>query len=144
MKNRRTFLKSASLLVASASVAGYQVAYSKNSIYSITKPQKKTMLQHNVYFWLKDTVTESEKKNFEKGIKEFVSAVKAVHKAEIGIPAPTPERDVVDHSFGYSLFTWFKTIEDHNVYQEHPAHQKFIDDFSALWARVQVFDSELV
>jgi len=101
------------------------------------------MLQHTVYFWLKEEVTESERENFGKGIKKFVSSVKEIQKAEVGIPAATADRDVVDHTFGYSLFVWFSTMEDHNIYQEHQAHKKFIEDFSHLWARVQVYDSEI-
>lgn len=144
MNKRRKFLKSTSLIVASAGLAGYQVTYAANQFSSTAKPNKKTMIQHNVYFWLKDTVTATEKKDFEKGVHDFVTAVKSVHKFEIGIPAPTPQRDVVDHSFGYSLFTWFKSMNDHNIYQDHPAHKKFIDNFSGLWERVQVFDSEIL
>ena len=102
------------------------------------------MIQHNVYFWLKEDVSDDKRKKFGTGIKDFVSQVKEVHKAEIGIPAGTSDRDVVEHSFGYSLFVWFQTIEDHDVYQTHPAHDKFISDFSDLWEKVQVYDSELV
>ena len=144
MKNRRKFIKSTSLLAASAGLMGYHLAHSESKIIPTDKRKSKAMIQHNVYFWLKDEVSESERKGFSKGIKDFVSAVKEVHKAEIGVPAKTESRDVVDHSFGYSLFTWFKTIEDHNIYQEHAAHKKFIDDFSSLWAKVQVYDSELI
>jgi hypothetical protein len=144
MKNRRKFIKSTSLLVASAGLMGYHLAHSESRIISTNKKKGKAMLQHNVYFWLKDEVSVTEREGFAKGIKDFVSAVKEVHKAEIGVPAKTEARDVVDHSFGYSLFTWFKTMEDHNIYQTHPAHKKFIDDFSGLWAKVQVFDSELI
>lgn len=102
------------------------------------------MLQHNVYFWLKEEVTVPQIKAFEQGMKDFVAAVKEVKKAEIGIPADTEEREVTDHTFGYSLFVSFKTLEDHNIYQEHPAHKKFIDDFSDLWARVRVYDSKIL
>jgi hypothetical protein len=144
MKSRRKFIRAASLLVASAGVMGYHVAHSEKNVLSLSKTKAKGMLQHNVYFWLKDGVSESEKKAFEKGIKDFVGAIKEVNKAEIGIPADTPARDVVDHSFGYSLFTWFTSMENHNIYQEHPAHKKFIEDFSTLWAKVQVYDSVLV
>jgi hypothetical protein len=144
MKNRRKFIKSASLLAASAGLMGYHIAHSESKIISTDKEKGKAMIQHNVYFWLKDEVSESDRKGFAKGIKDFVSDVKEVHKAEIGVPARTEARDVVDHSFGYSLFAWFKTIEDHNIYQEHPAHKKFIDNFSSLWAKVQVYDSELI
>jgi len=144
MKNRRKFLKTTSFLVATAGIAGYEVVHSKNIIHSNTKFQEKKMLIHNVYFWLKSGLDKKEIKSFEKGLKELVSSVKEVHKAEIGIPAGTPDRDVVDKSFDYSLFIWFKSVEDHNVYQSHAAHQKFINELSALWTKVQVFDSELI
>jgi hypothetical protein len=142
MKSRRKFIRATSMLVASAGVMGYHVAHSAKRVVSINKG--KGMLQHNVYFWLKDGVSESQKKAFEQGIKDFVGAVKEVKRAEIGIPADTPDRDVVDHSFAYSLFTWFTNMENHNIYQEHSAHKKFIEDFSELWAKVQVYDSELI
>lgn len=144
MKNRRKFIKSASLIVAGAGTLGYHVAHSKNKTISINKKSKKDMLLHNVYFWIKEDVSAADKKKFEQGIRDFISAVKEIHKAEIGIPAPTEDREVVDHSFAYSIFVWFKSIENHNVYQEHAAHKKFIDDFSSLWESVKVYDSELI
>ena len=101
------------------------------------------MLIHNVHFWLKEEVSESEKEGFKKGLKELGSTIKEIHQFEVGSPAGTPAREVVDHSFGYSLFIWFKSVEDHNFYQTSPAHDKFVNDFSSLWARVQVFDSVL-
>lgn len=102
------------------------------------------MLIHNVYFWLKEGVSESDKQEFEQGMRDLVNAVAEAQKAEFGIPASTPARDVVDHSFGYSLFIWFNNVEDHNAYQVHPAHDKFIADFKHLWAKVQVIDSHLL
>ena len=144
MSDRRKFIKSTSLLLATTGTFGYQVSHGKIQIISKITKTKKGMLQHNVYFWLKDGVSDDKKRNFEQGIKEFVSSVKEVHQAEIGIPAGTPDREVIDKSFGYSIFVWFKTIDDHNVYQNHPAHEKFINDFSDLWEKVQVYDSELI
>jgi hypothetical protein len=144
MKNRRKFIKSASLIVAGAGTLGYQATHAKNNVLSTNKKSKKVMLQHNVYFWIKDGVSDADKKKFVTGIQDFMSAVKEVHKVEIGIPTSTEERDVVDHSFGYSLFVWFKSMEDHNVYQKHEAHQKFIDNFSSIWEKVKVYDSELI
>lgn len=144
MNKRRKFIKSTSLIVAGASTLGYHVSHSKNRINSMTNKSKKGMLQHNVFFWLKEGVSDDEKKSFEKGMKDFVSAVKEIDEASIGIPAATEDRDVVDHSFGYSLFVRFKSLEDHDVYQKHPAHEVFINDFSGLWEKVQVYDSELI
>ena len=99
---------------------------------------------HNVYFWLKSETTENEKKAFEKGMRNFLGAVNEVQKYEIGMPAKTPERDVVDHSFDYSMFVWFDNVEDHNIYQTHPAHDVFVESFKGLWAKVQVIDSALI
>ena len=137
MNERRKFIKSTSLLVALASIFGYEISYSKNT------KGRNGMLIHNVYFWLKQDVSNGKKKEFEKGLKKFLDAVKEIKKYEIGIPAGTPDRDVVDKSYGYSIFVWFKNVDDHNVYQKHPAHDEFINDFNGLWAKVQVLDTEL-
>ncbi|MCC5848302.1 MAG: Dabb family protein [Verrucomicrobia bacterium] len=101
------------------------------------------MLQHNVYFYLKDAVTSAEKQQFEAGLKELLQTP-GLHKAEIGVPGATPEREVTDHGFAYAIYTWFKTIEDHDIYQEHPRHKEFIEKYSALWAKVRVYDAEII
>lgn len=101
------------------------------------------MLQHTVYFYLNEDATEEERQQFEEGLHALVS-IEEVHKSEIGVPAATPERDVTDHSFGYSIFTWFETMEDYEVYAEHPDHMEFIDQYQHLWADVKVYDSDII
>lgn len=71
-------------------------------------------------------------------------SIDEVHKYQLGIPGSTPEREVSDHSFGYSIFSWFKTMEDYQIYAEHPIHLAFIDEYSHLWADVKVYDSEVI
>lgn len=100
------------------------------------------MILHNVYFWVKDEYSDEDKNKFHQGINDFLSAVPEIVKFEIGRPASTPARDVVDHSYAFSIFVWFETVEDQNSYQSHPAHEVFINSFSNLWSRVQVYDSE--
>lgn len=101
------------------------------------------MLQHNVYFYLNDDVTEDERAQFEDGLHELLS-IDEIFKSHIGTPGSTPERDVTDHSFGYSIFTWFESSDDYDVYAEHPIHLDFIDKYSHLWADVKVYDSEII
>jgi hypothetical protein len=101
------------------------------------------MLQHTVYFYLNEDVTDEEVAQFEEGLKDLV-AIETVYKSEIGVPGSTEDRDVTDHSFGYSIFTWFETMEDYDVYAEHPDHLEFIDNFSYLWADVKVYDSDII
>lgn len=101
------------------------------------------MVLHNVYFWIKEEVGEDGRQAFEAGMKTYLTAVETVHQYAIGTPAGTPQREVVDHSFDYAIFVWFKTVEDHNAYQTHPAHDVFVDSFSKIWEKVQVLDTEL-
>jgi hypothetical protein len=130
------------MLVASAGVLPYHTLNASSS--KDYKKSDKTMLLHSVYFWLKNGVSEVERKEFEKGMRDLVADVKEVHKSEIGKPAGTPDRSVVDHSFHYSLCVWFTSIENHDIYQEHPAHKRFVDDFSSLWTEVRVYDSQIL
>lgn len=101
------------------------------------------MLQHNVYFYLKPDVTVEQNQDFVNGLQELIS-ISSIHHAEIGRPGATEKREVVDHSFAYSIFTWFSTLEDHEVYQSHPDHKKFIEKYKDLWAAVKVYDSEII
>lgn len=101
------------------------------------------MVLHTVHFWLKEKVSEEQKNQFLQGIDDFLSAVEEVQRAEYGVSAKTPARDVVDHSFDMSMFVLFNTVADHNVYQTHPAHNVFVESFKDLWEKVQVRDSEL-
>lgn len=101
------------------------------------------MLQHMVYFYLKEDVTAEEKEQFEEGLKTLLE-IEEVYNYQIGIPGPTEERDVTDHSFGYSFSSWFENMEDYKVYAEHPVHLEFIDEYDDLWAEVRVYDSEVI
>lgn len=101
------------------------------------------MLQHTVYFYLNDDVTEEQRMDFESGLMELLE-IETIYKSELGVPGDTESRDVTDHSFAYSIFTWFETIEDYKAYDEHPDHLQFIDSYNSLWADVKVYDSELI
>ena len=101
------------------------------------------MLQHTVYFYLNDDVSEQERMDFEDGLRALLE-IESIHKAELGVPGDTESRDVTDHSFAYSIFTWFDSMENYIAYDEHPDHLEFIDTYSSLWADVKVYDSELI
>ncbi len=101
------------------------------------------MLQHTVYFYLNEEVTEEERQQFEEGL-EMLLSIEEIYKSEIGIPADTPDREVTDNTFGYSIFVWFESMDDYNVYAEHPDHMDFIDQYEYLWADVRVYDSDII
>ncbi len=124
-----------SILFAFAS----QIKHDESSAGSDDDPG---ILVHNVYFYLNDDVTAEEQKQFEAGLKALLS-IEEIHEAEMGVPAETNERDVTDHDFVYSISLSFKSLEDYEVYEEHPDHLKFIEAYSHLWADVKVYDSEI-
>ncbi|MEX2464106.1 MAG: Dabb family protein, partial [Balneolaceae bacterium] len=86
------------------------------------------MLQHIVYFYLNEDVTAEEKTDFEEGLNRLLS-IEEVYFYQVGIPGKTADRDVTDHDFGYSISSWFQTMDEYEVYAEHPVHLEFIDDY---------------
>ena len=97
-------------------------------------------MEHHVYFWLKE-----EKKNaadqalFEQGLADLFK-IKEVARGRWGKSADTPERPVTDKSFDYALSMQFDSMADHNVYQDDPDHDVFVDAFKDWWQKVLVMD----
>ena len=97
------------------------------------------MLVHSVYFWLKFDLSVTEIASFEKGLQEL-STIPAIHRAFYGKPAATEKREVVDDSYDYGLVVIFDNLVQHDKYQVHPTHQKFLNEHRDKWEKVQVFD----
>lgn len=98
---------------------------------------------HNVFFWLKPGLSSDDVARFEAGLRALAD-IDCVQSCSVGRPADTPERPVTDKSFSYHLGLTFDSIEDHNVYQDHPDHHVFVDACRKLWERVVVYDSASV
>jgi hypothetical protein len=98
------------------------------------------MLTHHVLFWLKADTTEEQKKAFKQSLAslEKVETVKSIY---IGTPAPI-ERGVVDTTYTFSLLTLFDELAGHDVYQTHPLHLAFLDEFRPLFEKVIIYDSQ--
>lgn len=96
---------------------------------------------HVVYFWMKEDITDEEKKFFEAGM-EKLGKIESIAAYEWGVPAGT-DREVVDNSYTYAWITYFDTSADHDSYQDDPIHLGFIEESKHLWTRVQVYDSIL-
>jgi hypothetical protein len=94
---------------------------------------------HHVYFWFKKPVLKKDRERFEEALKKLAT-VDTIVEIHLGVPATT-KGDVVDRSYTYSLLTTFKSKKDHDIYQTHPTHLKFIEDCSDLWENVVVYDS---
>jgi hypothetical protein len=98
------------------------------------------MIAHHVLFWLKTDITEEQKTAFQKSLRtlEEVEVVKFFH---LGTPAPI-ERAVVDSSYTFSLFLAFEDLAAHDVYQFHPLHKAFLEEFRVFFERVVIYDAQ--
>lgn len=96
-------------------------------------------LIHTVYFWMNDDVTDTEKATFLEALKTL-KEIDLIQQGWVGTAAPTEERGVIDSSYDFSITFIFESIEDEAAYQIHPDHATFVEENSASWARVQVYD----
>jgi hypothetical protein len=95
---------------------------------------------HTVYFWMKEPNNTTSNALFTKNLRSFLDAVDVIRTYHIGVPANTP-RDVVDNSYTFALIVTFDDRGQHDIYQEHEIHKKFIADTQHLWTKVQIYDS---
>ena len=99
----------------------------------------KELFIHHVYFWLKNPGSKEDLDKLVAGLRTL-SKVSTIQKSYIGKPADT-NRDVIDRSYSVSWLLFFKNKEDQDKYQVDPVHLKFVEQCSALWSRVTVYDS---
>lgn len=98
------------------------------------------MIAHHVIFWLKADTTDDQKLAFRKSLESLqgVETVKSVH---VGTPAPI-ERAVVDTTYTFSLVVFFEDMAEHDVYQTHPIHLAFLDEFRQYFDKVVIYDAQ--
>src|SRR5580704_1693134 len=99
------------------------------------------MIGHMVYFTLHD--------NSPAKARDLVAACEkhlTNHPGEVffaaGLRAAAFTRDVNVQDWDVGLHIVFKSIADHDAYQDAPRHQEFIGENKANWKQVRVFDSE--
>lgn len=106
-------------------------------------PQHQRMfgtLVHHVFFWLEEPDNPRTRAQFESAIENLLQ-VETIRRSHFGVPAATEDREVVDHTYTYSLILFFESKEDQDAYQAHPIHLKFVEENRHLWKKVRVYDS---
>jgi len=94
---------------------------------------------HHVYFWLKNPGDQQDQAYLVEGLRKL-SAVGTIRQFHIGQPAAT-DRGVIDTSYAVSWLVIFDTDADQASYQTDPIHLRFVEECSALWSKVVVYDS---
>jgi hypothetical protein len=132
MYYRRSFFKK---------IAGLGLTTAVFSLFNLSRakdPDQKYFL-HHVFFWLKNPEDSENRKIFEKALQEL-GTVETIQLLYIGRPADT-NRDVIDNTYHYSFLAGFKDKAGHDIYQEHPVHDKFRNEYGHMWIKVLVYDS---
>jgi len=97
------------------------------------------MFIHHVYFWLKNEGSKEDLDSLIKGLQSL-TGIETIGMHHIGVPAAT-NRDVIERSYSVSWMLVFDNLEDEEVYQNHPVHEKFVENCKHLWSKVVVYDS---
>lgn len=97
------------------------------------------MIAHHVLFWLKADTTEQQKADFLNGLKSL-EKIEVAQNFHVGVPAPI-ERAVVDTTYTFSLILFFEDLAAHDVYQVHPVHKAFLEEFRELFEKVVIYDA---
>jgi hypothetical protein len=102
--------------------------------------EKGRMLAHNVFFSLTDK-SDAAKAKLVNGCHKYLKDHPGVVFFAAGTLAGDMDRDVNDRDFDVALHIVFRGKADHDRYQAHEKHKKFIEENQPDWARVRVFDS---
>ena len=94
---------------------------------------------HQVFFWLKRPGFAEDRDRLVAGLRSLTK-IEVVRSLQIGVPASTEKREVVDSSFDVSELMIFDNVADQKIYQDHPLHQEFVAKHSDLWSKVIVYD----
>ena len=99
-------------------------------------------LQHTVYLWLVDGLSAADSVDFVDGPRgvRSLETIPSVRTMNVGAPAATPSRGVVDNSFDLALVVGFDDVAGHDAYQEHPTHLAFVGAHEDKFAEVRVYD----
>ncbi len=124
-QNRRAFLQKSAALAALP-------------VFGIESNKTEKAFIHHVYFYLKENNQENHEKLIEGLTK--LSKVPTIKSFHIGIPANT-NRSVIVRDYSISWLCFFKNLDEEEIYQKHPIHLKFVEDYAYLWEKVNVYDS---
>ena len=124
-QSRRTFVKSS---IAAGIGAGLPASIASGDLFV-----------HHVYFYLKNTGSEPDKAKLIEGLNKLAN-VPTIRMVHIGSPATT-DRSVIERGYAVSWLCFFDSLADEEIYQKHPIHLKFIEEYSSLWEKVVVYDS---
>ncbi|MCI4591677.1 Dabb family protein [Sphingobium sp. BYY-5] len=106
-------------------------------------PATEAKLVHHVFFWLKNPGSKVDRDQLIAGLATLKD-IPVIRSLQIGVPASTEKRDVIDASYDVTELMYFDNLADQKAYQDHPIHLAFVKSCEHLWQKVLVYDMEIV
>ena len=97
------------------------------------------MFVHVVLFWLDQNTPVAAREQMRKEAVECLKEIPTVKHVFAGKPAMTA-REMVDNSYDLGLCVVFQSSADHDAYQVHPIHRKYIAQYGKYWSKIEAFD----
>lgn len=131
MKNvsRRKFLATSAVVAATPAAV----------LPAAAMAPSKELFVHHVYFFLKNKGNEADRNKLMEGL-EKLKKVPTIRLSHVGVPAAT-NRSVIEKGYDVSWMLFFDNLDEEEMYQKHPIHLKFVEDYSHLWEKVIVYDA---
>ncbi len=99
------------------------------------------MFVHTVYFWLREDLTEEQRKAFKEEGIDSLKKIEAAYTVYTGSPAQT-DRPVIDRTYDFGLTVVLEDLQHHDYYQVDPIHKEFVEKFGDYWTKVTIYDAE--
>jgi hypothetical protein len=100
------------------------------------------LFAHHVYFTLKDS-SPAACQQLVEACRYYLDNHPGTRFFAAGTLADAA-RDVNDRDFHVALAIVFESRQAHDQYQAAPRHQEFVERQRPNWARVRVFDADVV
>ncbi|MCR5890934.1 Dabb family protein [Hymenobacter sp. J193] len=102
-------------------------------------PASSALFVHHVLFYMPAAASEADKNTLLEGLQKL-ARIPSIRMAHIGTPAAT-NREVIDRTYTYSWLCLFDNAEQEELYQQHPIHDAFRQQYVAYWEKVVIYDA---
>jgi hypothetical protein len=94
---------------------------------------------HHVLFYPKANASAMDQAQLLQGL-QMLAGIPCIKLAHIGTPAGTT-RDVIERTYAYSWLCLFASAADEQIYQQHPLHDAFREQYAVYWDHVVIYDA---
>ncbi|WP_333852104.1 Dabb family protein [Epilithonimonas sp.] len=102
------------------------------------KPKK--VYAHNLFFWLRKDLSETEVKDFENFF-EGLKKLPYQKNLRYGKPAGSSPRTVLDSSYTYNGSMEFESLEELEAYGKLPEHLALVQKYKPMFEKMLVYDT---